>query len=180
MYNLIKYAMQWYCQNLLITLSGHISVGFTDSCEDWKVSAVAGTVVPHHPMDLKRKNKYNRQVHSVLKMVCHFSPPLERRDTCVSFLFLQECLPNLHLFASYPKIAGTAFYRAGINSKIQMELSLPHAYIRMQSYDWWLYNVCSQMNSSKVFSSTDNANKYWFLSYWHTQVLQFILERIAP
>ena len=55
MYNLIKYAMQWYCQNLLITLSGHISVGFTDSCEDWKVSAVADTVVPHHPMDLKRK-----------------------------------------------------------------------------------------------------------------------------
>lgn len=48
MYNLIKYAMQWYCQNLLITLSGHISVGFTDSCEGSNVSAVASTVAYAH------------------------------------------------------------------------------------------------------------------------------------
>lgn len=67
MYNLIKYAMQWYCQNLLITLSGHISVGFTDSCEDWNISTVAGTVAhPYLPIDVKNKNNHNRQVYRVL------------------------------------------------------------------------------------------------------------------
>lgn len=76
--------MQWYCQNLLITFSGHISVGFTDSCEDWNVSAVAGTVAqPHHAMGLKGKTNYKGQVHSVAKMLDIVFPLI--RDKRCSF-----------------------------------------------------------------------------------------------
>lgn len=103
MYNLIKYAMQWYCQNLLITLSGHISVGFIDSCEDWHISAVAGTVAhPYHPMDLKRKNNYNRQVHSALQMLCCFFSII--REEIHSFFSSSNNYPTCIYLLLTPKL----------------------------------------------------------------------------
>lgn len=159
MYNLIKYSMQWYCQNLLITFSGHISVGFTDSCEDWNVSAVAATdAQPHHAMDLTRKNNYSRQVHSIAK-VLDIVFPLIRDKRCIVFLF--NNVYAIYLLLN-PKWQDCFLSMWDWFRNTNTELNLQHAYIRF----------------SPLFLP-ENANKYWFVSHWHTQVLQFILERLV-
>lgn len=118
MHNLIKYSMQWYCQNLLITFSGHISVGFTDSCEGWNVCAIAGIIAhPHHAMDRKGKNNYSREVHSVAKML-DIVFPLIRDKRCIVFpsnnmfmLFICFLTPNSRISSC----------QAGTDSEIQTQ-----------------------------------------------------------
>lgn len=173
--------MQWYCQNPLITLSGHISVGFPDSCEDWNVSALTGTAVhPHHPMEFKGKNTCCRQVHCTFQMLdVVFSSHHQREGPHTLFPPVTFILP-VFIFSLPPNYRDCLLSCWDEFKNADTEPNLQHAYIRMQSHDWWLHNMCSQMNSSKAFFPTENANKYWFLGHWHTQVLQFILESLAP
>lgn len=109
-----------------------------------------------------------------LKWCVILSPPL-REEIHVFLLFSSKNVyPTCIYLLLTPKFEELwLIIMLGLIQKFRQSWALPHSHIRIQSYDWWLYNKCSQMNSIKFFP-TEYANKYWFLSYWYTQVLQFI------
>lgn len=101
-----------------------------------------------------------------------FPPPIETKDAV---------FPSNNVYAVYlllnPKWQDCFLSSWDWFRNTDTELNLQHAYIRCNPMT---DDVCPQMNSSKAFFPTENANKYWFVGHWQTQVLQFILEKLVP